>query len=419
LAHATLSSMSRSSDEAIIGVIQRLVGHATTWGRQHPLAFDGATAVVLAGTSLVGLAVQGRLRHADTLIFCVLLCVPLALRTLDRRLCFAAVSLVALIQWLVSTPQVADGAVLVSLFWIALDGEPGEMVVAAAVVEAGAVMAALRWSPDNPTKVWVGINGLAVAAGALGLAIRERRALADSTAERTARLEFERDQEGRLGAAAERARIAREMHDIVSHNLTVMIGLADGASYALQASPDSAQTAMHRVSETGRQALEEMRRLLGVLHEEAESGPYEPQPGLDRLDDLLARVESAGIPVSIELEGDIRELSSGVQLTIFRVAQEALTNTLKHAPRPTRAHLALRSSHGMVTLEITDSVGGPPPHAERASHSPTPLPSGGRGLRGMRERAVAYGGQLEAGPLEQGGWRVLLTLGVDVGSAVS
>jgi signal transduction histidine kinase len=407
--------MSRSSDEVIVRALQRLIGHATAAGRRHPVAFDSLTAVVLALVSFLGLAAQRRLHHFDTVVFCVLLCLPLVLRTRDRRLSFSLIALIALVQWLTSTPQVADGAVLVALFWITLDGEPADMAVAAVVVEIGAVLAPLHWSPENPTKVWVGINGLAVAAGALGLAIRERRALVASAAERAARLELERDQEGRLGAA-ERARIAREMHDIVSHNLTVMIGLADGAAYALEASPDSAHVAMQRVSETGRQALDEMRRLLGVLHEESDSGPYEPQPGLDRLDDLLARVEAAGIPVSIELVGDVSELSRGVQLTIFRVAQEALTNTLKHAPRPTQALVALSAANGGVILEVTDTVAAAVPQTAATTPAESPLPSGGRGLRGMHERAAAYGGQLEAGPLREGGWRVRLTLGADVGT---
>ena len=412
--------MSRSSDEVVVATIQQLAGRLAAGGRRHPLASDTASAVILAASSCVGLAVQGRLHHADTVVFCLLLCAPLVLRALDRRLSFAVIALVAGLQWLISTPQIADGSVLVALFWIALDGEPRDMAAAAAVVEAGAVMATLRWSPANPAKVWVGITGLAVAAGALGLAIRERRALVASAAERTARLEFERDREGRLGAAAERARIAREMHDIVSHNLTVMIGLTDGAAYALEASPETAHTALQRVAETGRQALDEMRRLLGVLHEGAEAGPYEPQPGLDRLDELLARVEAAGIPVSIEVDGDVTELSSGIQLTIFRVAQEALTNTLRHASRPARARLVLRCGAGTVSLEVIDTAATAVAHATATGRvTGGPLGSGGRGLAGMQERAAAYGGQLEAGPLAQGGWRVRLRLGLEGGTAAS
>jgi signal transduction histidine kinase len=144
-----------------------------------------------------------------------------------------------------------------------------------------------------------------------------------------------------------------------------------------------------------------------VLREDASGEPFEPQPGLDRLDDLLAKVEAAGVPVSIEIEGDPHELSGGVQLAVFRVAQEALTNTLKHAGRPATARLALRIAGGRVELVVTNTGD------EAASAG-----SGGRGLRGMRERAAAYGGTLEAGPLPRGGWRVCLRLAADVDVAV-
>jgi signal transduction histidine kinase len=340
-------------------------------------------------------------------VFCVLLCAPLAVRGRSRWLCFALVAGVAFAQWLISTPQIADVSVLVALYWLALDGPFVAVIVAGVVTEAGAVMAAARWSPADVVKYWVGLTGLGVASAVLGISVRQRRALLASLQDRAARLEFERDQEGRLGAAAERARIAREMHDIVSHNLTVMIGLADGATYALQSSPDTASSAMGRVSATGRQALGEMRRLLGVLRDDPSAEPLAPQPGVDRLDDLLAKVEAAGVPVSIEIEGDPHELSGGVQLAVFRVAQEALTNTLKHASRPASARLVLRIAGGRVELVVTDTGSA----TARAG-------CGGRGLRGMRERAAAYGGTLEAGPRPDGGWRVCLTLATDVDVAV-
>ena len=373
----------------------------------HETIVDVAVALLIATVSLVGLAIQGRLRQPDTIVFCILLCAPLTVRGRSRTLCFALVAGVALAQWLTSTPQIADVSVLVALYWLALDGPLVAIIVAGVVTEAGAVMAAARWSPSDVTKYWIGLSALGVASAVLGVSIRQRRALLASLQERAARLEFERDQEGRLGAATERARIAREMHDIVSHNLTVMIGLADGATYALQSAPEDAGSAMQRVSATGRQALGEMRRLLGVLRDDASGEPFTPQPGLDRLDDLLAKVEAAGVPVSIEIEGDPHELSGGVQLAVFRVAQEALTNTLKHAGRPATARLALRIAGGRVELVVTNT-----------SNETADAGSGGRGLRGMRERAAAYGGTLEAGPLPQGGWRVCLRLAADVDVAV-
>ncbi|HEX3803629.1 MAG TPA: histidine kinase [Solirubrobacteraceae bacterium] len=213
--------MSRPSDEAILAWAQGRVERATRLAARHPVALDVTVAAVIAAASFVGVAVQGRLHHPDVIVFCFLLPLPLVLHTISRRLSFALISAVALVQWCVSTPQISDAAVLIALFWIALDGELIEMAAAGLIVEIGAVMAAAQWSPQQPAKVWVGITGLGVAVGGLGVTIRQRRALVASLHERAARLEFERDQEGRLGAAAERARIAREMHDIVSHNLTV------------------------------------------------------------------------------------------------------------------------------------------------------------------------------------------------------
>ena len=373
----------------------------------HPFAVDLATAVGVATLSVFALATQHRL-DVVTMVFCVLLCAPLLLHRRDPRACFALVALVAFAQWLLSAPQLADAAVLISLYWVALESDLAEVAVAATVVAAGAIMAALRWSPSEPLKIWVGLTGLGTAAGVLGVTIRQRRALLISLHERAARLEVERDQEGRLAAAAERARIAREMHDIVAHNLSVMISLADGAGYTMTSSPQRASEAIDRVSATGRQALLEMRRLLGVLREDALEQPLAPQPGLDRLDDLLAQVHAAGIPVTMDLDGDPHDLPEGVQLTVFRVAQEALTNTLKHAARPTSAHLALRCQARSVELEVTDTGRGAVGTGPRAS-----LGGSGRGLSGMRERAAAYGGRLDAGPGPDGGWRVHLRLRSD------
>ena len=424
--------VSGHSDEFLDRLLTRRVQRLMSLTARHPLAVDLSTAVGLACLGVVGLASQQRLQPT-ALIFCVAICAPLLLRRRSPFLCFAVVAGVAFAQWLLAGPLLSDAAVLVALYWVALEGTLAEVVLAAITVEIGAIMAAVRWSTVQPLKAWVGLTGLTVAAGVLGITIRQRRAMLISLHERAAGLEFERDQEGRLGAAAERARIAREMHDIVAHNLSVIIALADGATYAMDSSPERAIEATRRVSATGRQALLEMRRLLGVLREESSAQPLEPQPSLDRLDELLAQVHAAGIPVTLELDGDPRSLPDGVQLTVFRVAQEALTNTLKHAARPASAHLALRCRPGQLDLEVTDTgdTGDTAGTGDRASvrdtagaratdargdacrERPTTT-SGGRGLLGMRERAAAYGGVLDAGPGPQGGWRVHLSLQPDV-----
>ncbi len=397
--------MTDSADELSLTWLTRRALRLAQPSADHPLATDLAICVTVALVSVDGLRMQNRLTVLAA-IFCVALCAPLPLRRVSPVLCFAIVASIALAQWLLAAPQLADAAVLVALYGVALDGSLIAAALAAGVVEAGAIMAAVRWSPSEPLKVWVGLTGLATAAGVLGVTVRLRRELLASLQEKAARLEVERDQEGRLGAAAERARIAREMHDIVAHNLSVMIALADGATYTMDSSPERAAEATRRVAATGREALVEMRRLLGVLRDESAAEPLEPQPSLGRLDDLLARVHAAGIPVTMDLDGDPRELADGVQLTVFRVAQEALTNTLKHAARPARAHLALSCHPGRVELEVTDTG------EARAAARP-----GGRGLHGMRERAASYGGKLEAGPGPRGGWRVHLLLDPDAQAA--
>jgi signal transduction histidine kinase len=382
-------------------------------GAEHPRLLDLTIASAVAALSIGGLAVQHRLGDPGLIIFCACLCAPLALGRRRPMLAFGAIAVVCLAQWLVSGPQLADAALLVALYWVALDRPVGELAAAVSISVGGALLAAARWSEARPLRDWVGLTALVVAAAGLGVTVRLRRALVVQLHERAARLEFERDQEGRLGAAAERARIAREMHDIVSHNLTVMISLADGAAYAMDTAPGRALPAMEQVSATGRQALLEMRRLLGVLRDdEPDEHPLEPQPSLERLDDLVARVNAAGIPVSIEIDGEPRKLADGVQLAVFRVAQEALTNTLKHAGRPATAHLALHCCDpDRVQLEVIDT--GTTGYRPLTSGGVGSV-EGGRGLRGMRERAAAYGGELEAGPLSEGGWRVSLRLDADI-----
>ena len=269
-------------------------------------------------------------------------------------------------------------------------------------------MAALRWSPSEPLKVWVGLTGLAAAAAVLGVSIRQRRALLVSLQEKAARLEFERDQEGRLGAAAERARIAREMHDIVAHNLTVMIALADGASYAMDTSPERALQATERVSATGRQALLEMRRLLGVLREEpsgASAGAAaQPRPA--------RRAPGAGRCRRDPGHDGSRRRSA-------RARRRRPAGRLPGRPGGADEHAqARRSSHPRTSRAELPSGPG---RAGGDQHGRTGEPSaasGGRGLRGMRERAASYGGKLDVGPRPQGGWRVHLRLNPDAEGAL-
>jgi signal transduction histidine kinase len=397
--------MVEHSDELLFSWLNQRIERVGRWAARHPLIVGAVLAVGTAAASVIGLAIQHRITPA-MLAFCAAFSLPLLVGHRAPRTAYASVALAALLQWLISGPQLADVALLIALYWVCLECAAGAILAALTVAEAGAIMLALRWETQE-FKYWFAVSGLTVAAAALGLMIRQRRALLISLQERAARLERERDQQAELGAAAERARIAREMHDIVSHNLTVMIALADGARYALESSPERASDAIERVSSTGRQALVEMRRLLGVLRGERTPEPLEPQPTLERLDDLIARVDAAGIPVTVDVDGNLQELAPGVQLAVFRVAQEALTNTLKHAARPTAARVHLSCRGGRVDLDITNTGDA------RGSTMPTResfAASDGRGLRGMRERAHVYDGDLDVGPTDDGGWRVHLRL---------
>ncbi|WP_442860985.1 sensor histidine kinase [Amycolatopsis sp. CA-230715] len=246
----------------------------------------------------------------------------------------------------------------------------------------------------------------------LGEFVGARRAYHNEVEARLHLLETERDQAARIAVAEERSRIARELHDVVAHAVSVMVVQADGASYAIETNPALAERAVQTISKTGRGALAELRRLLDVLRSETSAGePRVPQPGVDALAELAERVRSAGVPVRVDLPPSLGDLPTGVSLGIYRIVQESLTNTLKHAGRGATAEVRVRREGGRVLVEVDDDGAG------RTSSSLVPsrgaLP-GGNGLIGMRERAHVFGGDLEVGPGDTGGWRVRASIPVEV-----
>jgi signal transduction histidine kinase len=338
-----------------------------------------------------------------------LFAVPLALPLLWRRrhpvAVFAAIAVIALITLALGVRSTGALALLVAMYTVALSQPRAIAIAAIAALEAGVLLGALRWSQGSVLEGFVGLSAMVIAAVALGINIRQRRALLGSLYERAARLELERDQQGRLATAAERARIAREMHDIVAHNLTVMIALADGAAYAIEEDPARARTAMETASRTGREALSDMRRLLDVLHDadDATSDGRAPQPGVERIAQLVEQVRTAGVAVSYETAGrPCAGLPAGMQLAAYRIVQEALTNTLKHAGPRARVDVSLAYDGARLVVEVADTGAG----------RPGADPVAGRGLRGMHERAAVYEGSVSAGPRPEGGWRVRLEVPV-------
>ncbi|WP_129338692.1 sensor histidine kinase [Cellulomonas endophytica] len=459
---------------------------------QHRFRID---ALLAAFVALVALVVTGQPYGAPAWLASLggaAVVAPLAWRRTRPVASAATVYVVGLLHVLAGAPLVlpADLAVLVALYSVTVYGPRWAHRTAMAGAAAGSVVlgVAVAGFGDVPTAVVVAVFALTCAAAtwAFGLLRRARADTMAALVDRARRLEVERDQQGRLAAAAERARIAREMHDIVAHSLTVIIAQADGGRYAAAADPDVAARTLGTVAETGRAALADMRRLLGVLRtEEAEPGagatgvpgavasvpggaggaggtggaasptagattaaPTAPLPSTDDLEELVARVRAGGLRVSLARVGTPRTLPPGAGLTVYRIAQEALTNVLKHAGPDPHVAVQLQWRADGVLLEVVDDgrgaaadpapvpsapSGGTGPGATVPPAPPAPGPGEsapdadaelpdvaapllaaadglGLGLRGMRERAALFGGTVSAGPRRGGGFRVVAHL---------
>jgi signal transduction histidine kinase len=233
---------------------------------------------------------------------------------------------------------------------------------------------------------------LAVWLTAFGLSRRLEQAR--EAEERAARLEREREAEALAAVAEERARIARELHDVVGHSVSVMTVQASGVRRLLRPDQEREREALLIVEQTGREALAEMRRLVGVLRRPEEAPALAPQPSLEHIDRLVEQARESGLPVELRVEGEPTQLPAGLDLTAYRLVQEGLTNAIKHAGA-TRAEVIVRYGDGNVELLVSDDGRGT---------SDGTADSGGHGLVGMRERVDVYGGELEAGPRPEGGY---------------
>jgi signal transduction histidine kinase len=242
----------------------------------------------------------------------------------------------------------------------------------------------------------------------IGDNLRTRRAYLAQLDERARQLEREREEQAARAIADERSRIARELHDVVAHHVSVMVVQAAAARRVLGQRPEAAAAALSAVESTGRQALVEMRRMVGVLRAGSADESLAPLPGLDRLGELLAQVREAGLPVELETSGEPRRLPAGVELSAYRIVQEALTNSLRHAGNAT-ARVCLDYGSDGLAITVADAGRG---KAEDRSSAPGRAP-GGHGLVGMRERVALYGGRFAAGPGPSGGYVVSAWLPVD------
>ncbi|MBF4579178.1 histidine kinase [Frigoribacterium sp. VKM Ac-2530] len=349
-----------------------------------------------------------------------------------------AVALVSLVAQNALDTVSLPWALLIGLYSVAVQrGARWAWVCSAAVVGTLALAGTVVPSVEAPLVAAFGI----VVVVLVGLNVRSRRQYLAALIDRAAQLERDRDQEARLAAGAERARIARELHDVVAHGMSVMISLSDGADAVAEVDPARSRDAVRQIGVVGREALADMRRLLGVLHDDADAAALAPQPGLDGLDDLVETYRTAGLPVALTRVGAL-PTAPALQVVLYRTVQEGLTNSLRYAEGPTRVAVVLRGAEGRgagagsgsgssggsgrgssssgdggsgsvdalglglggVTVEVVDDGAGTAPAASVGTE---------RGLVGLRERAALYGGTLEAGPrpeLGGRGWRLRLAL---------
>ncbi|MFF8844749.1 sensor histidine kinase [Streptomyces sp. NPDC015127] len=381
--------------------------------RRHPTGVDCSWAVVLFGFAMLW-AVQDPVGTAARLtavgvVLVLSVVVALRRRMPEKMLVLAALTGVAQLVLDVEVNP-ADFAMMVIIYTVAAhDGPRWASRLALAGGLSAATLAQIRWPAEEQSglgRIFVTvIMSLPFAlAWVLGDSIRTRRAYFAQLEERATRLEKEREAQAKVAVAAERARIARELHDVVAHNVSVMVVQADGAAYVLDAAPDQAKQALETISSTGRQALAEMRRLLGVLRtgDAPESGEYVPQPDVEQIEELVEQVRGSGLTVDFRIEGTPRPLPSGVELTAYRIVQEALTNTRKHGGPEAGASVRLVYFDDGLGLLVEDDGRG----SSHELYEDGGADGRGHGLIGMRERVGMVGGTLDAGPRPGGGFRI-------------
>ena len=261
-------------------------------------------------------------------------------------------------------------------------------------IALGAAAIVISNDPDGSPGDYVWIPLLFSIFWLAGFGLGHKLREADEAKERAERLEREREEQALAAVAEERARIARELHDIVGHSVSVMTVQAAGVRSLLEPDQDREREALQVVEQTGREALAEMRRLVGVLRRPEEAPALAPQPSLEHLEKLVDQAREAGLPVELKVEGVPVQLAAGVDLTAYRLVQEGLTNALKHA-NARHAEVLVRYEDAQVELTVTDDGTG-----DGGGES------GGHGLIGIRERISVYGGELEAGPRPTGGYRL-------------
>ncbi|MEZ0111574.1 signal transduction histidine kinase [Catenulispora sp. EB89] len=422
------------------GTAQRPVGPGFEWPRSarrvqaafrgHPYRQD----VVLAlGVFLLTLlptqaGLGSELLHASPLL--VVTSVVESAAIIWRRplpvVMYSVVVAACTVEWAAALSSSSDVSWMICLYTVARYRSMTTLRVALGAIVPSLVVLVWRMAPVQGP-ILVSLFFLAtgiIASAALGLMARERQAQLAALAERADHAEQHREQRARLAVLAERARFSRETHDIVGHSLAVIIGLSDGGARQVEAHPWRGRQVFELIAETSRQSLADLRQTLGALreHQVDEGGTgvgvlggvgadaFAPQPGVADISDLLERTRSAGPQVSCRAAGNTAALPRGLQSAIYRIVQESLTNSLKHAGPDTTVEVVIEADARSLRMSVTDTgpagAAGPAGPAGARRSLPAPHDSRGQGLAGVRERAALAGGRAEAGPNDVGGWTV-------------
>jgi signal transduction histidine kinase len=370
-----------------------------------PLALDGPLALLLAGEALISLT-PGAPVGVVALALAGTLCVAWRRRAPEAVLAGTSIMFIVCTASGYLTPPLPF-APLVGIYTVALCREPSISIkaggAAAVGVIAGSIFGPNGLNDDSLLDYPLSL----VAALTIGYGVRVGRARAALLERQSAQLACEQAALTQLAVEQERARIARELHDIVAHHVSVIVAQASAARVVFDARPQQAQQALGSIAAVGREAMTEMRRLLGLLHPHGAQVDRVPVPGLDRLPTLIAQIEQAGLPVQMAIAGERRRLPAGVELSAYRIVQEALTNSLKHAG-PTEVHVLLGYHDEFLELCISDTG-----HHSDGSAPKQECRTEGRGLVGMQQRAALLGGQVAAGPAPDRGFVVTARLPVE------
>ncbi|GAU69518.1 putative two-component histidine kinase [Streptomyces sp. NBRC 110611] len=395
------------------------------WHRRHPLAFDAALAVAAFACVLCGAVVDPHRVHgpkfapehltATTVVLAALACTALVFRRRLPRTVLAVTGALTIVELVARASEVrapvAAAAVIALYSLAARTDRPTTWRIGAltvVVLTASAMLYGPRpWYAQQNIAIfaWTGM------AAAAGDAVRSRRAYVDAIRERAERAERTREEEARRRVAEERMRIARDLHDVVAHHIALVNVQAGVASHVMDSRPDQAKEALAHVREASRSALDELSATVGLLRQSDDpTAPTEPAPGLGLLDQLTDGFVRAGLPVDLDVPDELGQLPASVDLTAYRVVQEALTNVHKHAGEGARATVRIVRAETVLTVTVLDDGAGRAGVPRQKDGGRPAGRGGGHGLIGMRERVSALRGTIATGPRAAGGFQVRVTL---------